>query len=220
MPSPSPREHQIPTWLRWTALFWLFIWFPIYWHAWGPANFLHLCDVAVILTCIGLWTNNALLISSQAVSSLLIDIIWALDAGWRLFLGHHLIGGTEYLFDARFALGVRLVSLFHLVMPPLLLWSLHRIGYDRRGWPLQSAIAVVLFIASRFTDPAKNVNFAFRDPFLHRAWGPAPIHIAISLLLLIFVLYFPTHMLLKALFPPPAQSLESQQPLTASQGVT
>jgi hypothetical protein len=211
MPLRSPVQQKLPTWLRWSALLWLLIWFPIYWHAWGAANFLHLCDVAVLLTCIGLWSGNALLISSQAVSSLLIDITWALDAAWRFFLGHHLIGGTEYLFDARFPLWVRLLSLFHLLMPPLLLWSLHRIGYDRRGWPLQSAIALILFIASRFTDPAKNLNFAFRDAFLHRAWGPAPIHITISLLLLVFAVYLPTHLALKTLFPPPSPSIESQQ---------
>jgi hypothetical protein len=220
MPLPSPARQNIPTWLRWSALLWLLVWFPIYWHAWGAANFLHLCDVAVILTCIGLWSGNALLISSQAVSSLLIDVTWALDAAWRYFLGHHLIGGTEYLFDARFPLGVRVLSLFHLVMPPLLLRSLHRVGYDRRGWPLQSAIALVLFIASRFTDPTKNLNFAFRDAFFHRTWGPAPIHIAISLLLLIFVVYFPTHLLLKTLFPPPSRSFNSQQPIAGSKGVS
>jgi hypothetical protein len=200
---PSPARQNIPVWLRWSALLWLLVWFPIYWRAWGAANFLHLSDVAVILTCIGLSTNNALLISSQVVSSLLIDVAWALDAAWRFFLGHHLIGGTEYLFDARFPLGVRLLSLFHLIMPPLLLWSLDRVGYDRRGWPLQSAIALVLFIASRFTDPAKNLNFAFRDPFFHRAWGPTPVHVTISLLALIFAVYFPIHLLLKTMFPPP-----------------
>lgn len=220
MPLPSPARQNIPRWLRWSALVWLLVWFPIYWHAWGAANFLHLCDVAVILTCIGLWSGNVLLISSQAVSSLLIDVTWALDAAWRYFLGHHLIGGTEYLFDARFPLSVRVLSLFHLVMPPLLLWSLHRVGYDRRGWPLQSVIAMVLFIASRFTDPAKNLNFAFRDAFFLRTWGPAPIHIAISLLLLIFVVYFPTHLLLKTLFPPPSRSFNSQQPIAGSQGAS
>ena len=60
------------------------IWIPAYWHTWGAANFLHLCDIAVILACIGVWTNSALLISSQAVSSLLVDAAWILDAGSRL----------------------------------------------------------------------------------------------------------------------------------------
>jgi hypothetical protein len=200
MVSPEPAPGEIPDWLRWAALVWLLIWFPAYWHTWGAANFLQLCDLAVILTSIGLFSENALLISSQAVSSLLIDLAWSVDAGWQFFLGRHLIGGTEYLFDARFPLWVRLLSLFHLLMPALLLWALFRIGYDRRAGRLQCTIALLAFVACRFTSPEKNMNFAFRDPFLHRAWGPAPVHLAISILFLAAVVYLPTHLLLRKLF--------------------
>src|SRR5712672_578226 len=56
---------------------------PSYAIYWGWANFLHLCDVAVFLTCVGLAYNNALLLSSQAVSSLVGALLWCLDAGWR-----------------------------------------------------------------------------------------------------------------------------------------
>jgi hypothetical protein len=204
MPSASSAYKKIPGWLRWSALVWLLVWVPTYWHVWGPANFLFLCDVAAGLTCIGLWTNNSLLLSSQAVSSLLIDLAWALDAAWRLVFGRHLIGGTEYLFDARFPLWVRLLSLYHLLLPFLLLWALSRVGYDRRGWALQSAIAILLLVLSRIAaTPEKNINFAFTDPFFHRAWGPAPVHLALTSLFLIVVVYLPTHLLLARLFPPP-----------------
>ena len=204
MPSASSANKKLPDWLRWSAFLWLLIWIPTYWHVWGPKNFLFLCDVAAGLTCVGLWTNNALLLSSQAVSSLLIDLAWALDAGWRLVFGRHLIGGTQYLFDARFPLGVRLLSLFHLLLPFLLLWALHRVGYDQRGWPLQSAIAILLLVLSRIAAaPEKNINFAFTDPFFHRAWGPPPAHLAVTSLFLIFVVYFPTHLLLARLFRAP-----------------
>lgn len=203
MASSSAAHRGFPDWLRWAAFVWLLFWFPTYWHTWGISNFLHLCDIAAILTCLGLLSNNALLISSQAVSSLLIDLAWTLDAAWRFFLGHHLIGGTEYLFEGRFPLWVRLLSLFHILMPFLLLWAVHWIGYDRRGWPLQSAIALLVFLASRLIGPEQNLNFAFTDPFLHRAWGPAPVHIALSLLALVFFVYLPTHVALRKFFPPP-----------------
>src|SRR5579862_1776931 len=113
MDSPSASQTSIPRWLRWAVLVWMLIWFPIYWHTWGASNFLQLCDIAVILTCIGIWSESPLLISSQAVSSLLVDLVWGLDALSRLFFGRHLIGGTEYLFDAHYPLWVRLLSLFH-----------------------------------------------------------------------------------------------------------
>ena len=200
MATPPPSPTKFPAWIRWTVLFWLAIWIPAYWRTWGTANFLHLCDIAVILTCVGVWTNSALLISSQAVSSLLVDASWALDAIWRLFRGRALLGGADYLFDAHYPLWVRLLSLFHVAMPVLLLWALHRTGYDRRGWALQCAIALPLFIAARFTDPATNINYAFIDPFIHRQWGPAPIHVLISWLFMAVVVYLPTHLLLRKLF--------------------
>jgi len=176
---------------------------PAYWRTWGVSNFLQLCDIAVLLTCVGFWANSRLLISSQAVSSLLVDLVWTLDASWRFLLGRHLLGGTEYFFDPRYPLWVRLLSLFHIVMPPLLLWTLHRTGYDRRGFRLQSLIALLVFIASRFTSPAKNMNFAFTDPFFHRSWGPPPVHVAISFLFMIIVVYLPTHLVLNRVFGRP-----------------
>jgi hypothetical protein len=211
MPTATPAPCQkIPDWLRWLALVSLVLWFAVYWHAWGPANFLHLCDIAVILTCIGLYTNNALLISSQAVSSVLIDIVWTLDAATRLFFGRHLIGGTEYLFDSTTPLWARLLSLFHIILPFILLWSLSRLGYDRRAWKLQSAILLPVLIASRFVTPDQNLNFAVKDLFLHRSYGPAPVHLAITFLFLVFVVYFPTHMLFSRLFPPPESPAQNR----------
>jgi hypothetical protein len=203
MPADQIAGRRFPSWLRWATVIWLAVWFPAYWHTWGVANFVHLCDIAVILTCVGVWTNSALLISSQAVGSLLVDTTWALDAGARFFFGRQLFGGTEYLFDAHYPLWIRLLTLFHLAMPPLLLWGISRTGYDRRGWALQSAIALPAFIAARFTPPAANINYAFADPFIHRAWGPAPIHVVISWLFMVFVVYFPTHLLLRRIFSPP-----------------
>ena len=143
------------------------------------------------------------MISSQAVSSVLIDIVWTLDVAARLVFGRHLIGGTEYLFDATTPLWARLLSLFHVVLPIILLWSLARLGYDRRAWKLQSAILLPVLIASRFVTPDQNLNFAVRDPFLHRSYGPAPTHLAITFLFLVFVVYFPTHLLFSRLFPSP-----------------
>lgn len=204
MPTSPVARNRIPDWIRRVALLWLIVWFLAYWHAWGPANFLHLCDIAVILTCIGLWTNSALLLSSQAVSSVLIDLVWTLDVAARLIFGRHLIGGTEYLFDATTPLWARLLSLFHIVLPFILLWSLSRLGYDRRGWKLQSAILVPVLIASRFVTPDQNLNFAVTDPFLHRSYGPAPVHLAITFLFLVLLVYLLTHLLFSRLFPSPS----------------
>lgn len=203
MASAPAHSSRFPTWIRWSALSWLLLWIPAYWHTWGAANFLHLCDVAVVLTCIGLWSNSALLLSSQAVSSLLIGTIWAFDAAGRFLTGRHLIGGTEYVFDASFPLWVRMLSLFHIVMPFLLLWALKRVGYDRRGWIVQCAIAIPVVVLARLAATLKmNINFVYADPFFHQAAGPASLHIIAVLVFLIFVVYLPTHLILCRLFPP------------------
>jgi hypothetical protein len=189
-----------PLALRVAALVWLFVFVTLYWRTYGPANFLQLCDVAVILTCWGLWRGSSLLLSSQALSSLVVDLVWDLDFLWRLVLGRHLIGGTEYMWDPRWPLGVRALSLFHVVWPVLLVWAVRRVGYDRRAWLVQSLLALVVLVASRFVLPQSNLNFAQTDPFFHRQHGPAPVHVALTWLVLITVVYWPTHRLLMRLF--------------------
>ncbi len=179
----------------------MLVWLPSYLAGYGPAVFVNLCDVAVILTCLGLWTGNALLLSSQALSSLVVDLAWNLDLLVRALTGGHIVGGTEYMWDARRPLGLRLLSLFHVWLPIVLVHGLRKLGYDRRAFPLQSAIAVAVLVASRLvTGPAENQNFAWRDPFFDRALGPAPVHLAVLAATLVAVLYWPVHRLLARVF--------------------
>lgn len=199
-----PGRHPFPL-LRWAALAWLLVWVPAYARVWGPANFLHLCDIAVIVTCAGLWRGSALLLSSQAVFSIVIDLLWDLDAGFRLATGRHLLGGTEYLWQHEAPLWVRLLSLFHLVWPLLLLHALRRVGYDRRGLALQAGITLCTLVASRAAGPALNLNYAFRDPFWHRPLGPAPVHLALTFAAIVGVLCVPTHLLLSRFVRSPAR---------------
>lgn len=196
------KRTTFPRWTRWTAAAWLAFWVPVYWIFWGPHNFVYLCDIAVILGCIGICTNNTLLVSSQAVSSVVVDAMWAVDAGWRAAFGRHIFGGTEYLFDPSHALWLRLLSLYHVAIPVVLLWALHRAGYDRRGWRLQAGIVAAAFVIARFTPAEQNINFAFRLPVVEKPFGPAPLHVTVSILFMIFVVYWPTHWALRKIFPP------------------
>ena len=90
-------SHPFP-WARWAALVWLAVWAPTYAAVYGFGNFVHICDVAVILTGVGLWRASPLLLSMQALN-ILIDLAWDLDLGWRLATGRHLLGGTEYMWE-------------------------------------------------------------------------------------------------------------------------
>ncbi len=192
--------------LRWFSLLWMIVWLPAYFRVWGWANLWHLCDVAVILSFAGIWLANPLLLSSQAVNSVAAGFLWVLDVAWRLATGRFLLGGTEYMWDTRYPLWVRLLSTFHIGLPLVLLWTLRRVGYDRRAFGLQALIAAFLLIVSRFLSPALNMNYAYRDPLFHRTWGPAPAHLAMIFIPLVGLIYWPTHLLLRWLFPAPVAS--------------
>jgi len=188
--------------LRWAAALWLIVWLPAYVHVWGWANLLHLCDAAVLLTCIGLWFGDSRLLSSQAVSALLAGLLWFANVAGHLITGRFFASGSEYMWDAHYPLWVRLLSFFHVVLPCALLWALWKLGYDRRGLLLQSGIAAALLVASRFLSPALNMNYAYRDPVFNRSWGPAPVHLAVIFAGAVALLYWPTHLLLSRAFRP------------------
>src|SRR3954464_5809414 len=79
--APSGHDaamHPFPR-MRWVAAAWMLVWAPVHASVWGFRNFLHLCDIAVILTCAGLWSGSALLLSSQALFSIGAALFWDLD---------------------------------------------------------------------------------------------------------------------------------------------
>ena len=123
------------------------------------------------------------------------------DLAFRALTGGHLFGGTEYMWDPRFSLPLRLLSLFHLVWPALLWWALRRVGYDRRALLAQALLALVVLVVSRVVQPDANINFARADPFTHRSWGPAPVHVGLTALALVGLVYAPTHALLRRVMP-------------------
>jgi len=195
----SERREAFPV-LRWMALVWMLVWLPAYVKVWGWANLLHLCDAAVILTCIGLWIGNAPLISSQAVSALLAGLLWTANVGARLFTGHFFASGSEYMWDASYPLWVRLLSFFHVALPCALIWGLWKLGYDRRGLRVQAVIAAALLIVSRFLSAEWNMNWVYRDPLFGRSWGPGVVHVLVIWLGAVVFLYWPTHLVLRRLF--------------------
>lgn len=195
----SPRGAAFPA-LRWIALAWLAVWIPVYWRFWGWQNFFHFCDIAVILTCAGIFAGNRLLISSQAVAAVVPQAIWCFEVCWRVATGRIFFGGAEYMWDSTVPLFVRLLSLFHAALPLVLLYAVWRTRYDPRGFPMQIAIAGVTLIISRALGPQLNLNYAFVEPLFHRTWGPAPGHLAAVLAFISVVFYLPVHVALSRWF--------------------
>src|SRR5271166_5913513 len=105
----------------------------------------------------------------------------------------HLIGGTEYMFDSHIPLAIRLLSLFHVVTPPLLLWAIWRVGYDPRGWKYQTLTAWIVIPINYFWRPQYDVNWA-RGPFFHEQHVvPGLLYLLAYLTIVPAAVYFPTH---------------------------
>jgi hypothetical protein len=176
---------------------------PGYALAYGFANFLFLCNLSVILAGVGIWTCSRLLLSSQAVASLLVGVAWTFDVGSRLLTGCHLIGATAYMWDPQWPLFARLLSLYHVALPVVLIVALRRIGYDARGYWVQSAIAIVAVVVGRLFGPAANINYAYVEPLLKRTWDGPVTHVGAVAGFLVLVAYPLTHALLARLCPGP-----------------
>jgi hypothetical protein len=187
---------RIPLWLKvvWTA--WVVVWAPIYWRQYGLQNFLFFCDLGNVFIAIALWLESPLVFSMQAVSLLLFQTLFILDLVGALVSGRHWVGGTEYMFDSHISLSIRLLSLFHVAMPPLLLWAIYRLGYDKRGWRLQALTAWAVVPINYFWRPEFDVNWA-RGPFFREQHSvPGLVYLLGYLIVVPGLVYFPTHRLL------------------------
>ena len=187
------RLMRIPLWLKvvWTAC--VIAWIPLYWRQYGPQNFLFFCDLGNFFIAAALWLESPLLFSWQATGLLLFQSLFTIDLATALVSGRHLIGGTEFMFDTHVPLGIRLLSLFHVVTPPLLLWGIRRLGYDRRGWKYQTLTTWIVVPINYFWRPEYDVNWA-RGPFFHEQQTmPGLLYLLGYLIVMPAVVYFPTH---------------------------
>ena len=97
------------------------------------------------------------------------------------------------MFDPHIPLSIRLLSLFHLVTPPLLLWAITRLGYDGRGWKYQTLTAWVVVPINYFWRPEYDVNWA-RGPFFREQHVvPGLTYLLAYLSVVPVLIYYPTH---------------------------
>ena len=168
-------------------------WIPLYWRQYGVQNFLYFCDLGNFFITAALWIESPLLFSWQATGVLLFQTLFTVDLAVTLVSGRHPIGGTEFMFDPHIPLGIRLLSLFHVVTPPLLLWAIRRLGYDQRGWKFQTLTAWIVVPINYFWRAEYDVNWA-RGPFSHQQQAmPGLLYLLGYLIVIPAVVFFPTH---------------------------
>lgn len=96
---------------------------------------------------------------------------------------------------------IRGLSLFHLVLPPLLLWMVWRLGYDSRAWLMQTILTWILLTATYlFTNPTHNINWAFGPGNKPQQLLPPMVYLILVMVSVPLIVYLPTHLLLTHLF--------------------
>jgi hypothetical protein len=172
---------------------------PVYFVRYGPSNFLWFSDIALFGLTIALWAENALIASMMALAVLIPELVWVASFLGGLVFGNSVSTLAAYMFDRSIPKYLRALSLFHLALPPALIWMMYRYGYDPRALPAQTLVAWAVLPASLALAPAeKNVNWV--RGFGHPPASPLPPrwHFAAMLLAYPLLVYLPTHWLLAA----------------------
>src|SRR5947208_2857968 len=192
---------MIPIGLKIFYTFFVCVLVPIYWRQYGPANFLWFSDIALLALAPALWLENALLVSMMAVSVVFFEALWNVDFFVRLLTGKSLIGLSAYMFDPKIPLFIRGLSCFHIVLPLLLLWTVHRLGYGQRAFLWQTLVAlVVLPLSYLLGNPHENVNWVYGFGQNPQRILPAQLFVILLMVLFPLVVYLPTHLLFARIF--------------------
>jgi hypothetical protein len=192
---------EIPLWLKLTYTAFVAVLVPVYWVKWGPGNFLWFSDIALFGALVAVWLGSSLIASMMTLAVLLPELGWNLDYFSRLLTGKNVFGLSGYMFDSSRPLYLRALSLFHVILPALLIWLVYRLGYDPRALYYQTGLAwLVLPLTYLLTDPADNINWV-RGPGEKPQQKIHPLLYLIGVMLFfpLFV-YLPTHFLMRWLF--------------------
>lgn len=201
----TAQSSRVPLGLKLGYTAFMAVLIPVYWTSYGAANFLFFCDIALILTLVGIWREDRLLISMCAVGILAPQILWLADLLAHL-VGLSITGMTGYMFDASRSLFLRGLSLFHGWLPLLLLYLVLRLGYDRRALASWTALAWVVLLVCYLLLPgprpdpgnaAVNINYVhgFSDTAA-QTWMHPWAWLALLMIALPALLFVPTHLAL------------------------
>jgi hypothetical protein len=183
---------------------------PTYLYWYGPTNFLYFCDVSLLLTLFGIWTESALLISMCAIGILVPQIIWVID-----FLAHvagfSLTGMTDYMFIADHSFFLRFLSGFHGWLPFLLVFLVWKVGYEQRSLLAWTILAWALLLVCYFVMPGPQPNAGLTPVNINYVFGTSdasPQNFVLPLVWLAGLMiglpllaFIPTHFVLRRFAP-------------------
>ncbi len=159
---------MIPRWYKLSYLVFVAGLVPAYTLEYGLVNFLWFSNVALIGGLLAAWLESPRLASMMAISVVLLEMVWVFDFLLSLaLLGPTPLGVVDYMYNPEIALHVRLFSLYHLLLPLVLVWMVWRLGYDPTAWRLWVPTGcVILLVSFLLSTPERNINWV---------WGPGGV---------------------------------------------
>jgi hypothetical protein len=198
---PTVVESVVPLWLKIAYSAYVAVTLPIYYKKYGLANFLWFSDIALIATVAALWLESPLLASMMAIAILIPELIWNIGFFSGLVTGKPALGLANYMFDADKPIYLRSLSLFHIFLPPLLLWLIYQLGYDENALLAQSAVALlVLPICYHFTSRKDNINWVFGPGATAQQKISPRLHLLLMMIAFPLLIYLPSHLFLLMIF--------------------
>ena len=189
---------RVPRAATWAFSAWMVFWVPVILWAYGPQNFLWICNLAQFLLLYALWRGDRLVLSSQAGVVCVVGLVWTLDFALALATGGRTATFTAYMFNPELPLLARATSLYHTGLPVFVWWLLRRTGYDARGPWLQCVIGAVAVVAGwLLTEPHRNINWVHAPFGVEQVWLPVPAFVGLLLVLYPLLLYVPGHYLVR-----------------------
>jgi hypothetical protein len=162
-----------------------------------PRQLLWFCDIAVLLTALGLLFRSRMLIMAQLTAIVFYHAVWNIDFWSILVFSKSPIGSASYMFYADLGLVEKSLSLFtHVFIIPVALFGVYILDAPQRAWLIQWAQTFLILLLTYFlTFPEENINRVFGLEII--GISPASInpifYYALMIMLPPFMIYLPTN---------------------------
>jgi hypothetical protein len=197
--------RRIPIWLKCLYTAFVAAIVPVYARQYGWRNFLWFSDVALFVTVPAMWLEHPLLASTQAISITVPEAGWAIDFAAHALLRKRPIGLADYMFDSKIPRAVRAFSLFHLWLPPLILWMVSRLGYERRALRTQTLLTWSLLVTTyHVTEPADDINWVYGFSGLPQRRIDPRIYLLFVMAIYPIAFHWPAHIAFTRVFSAPS----------------
>ena len=126
------------------------------------SQLLWFCNTVLFLLAFGLYFESSIILTAVLIGALVVQLPWLLDFLIKLLFGHYIFGVSSYMFDYGFNSIRFYAELNHLLMIPLALYGVYKLGFHKNGWIVGTIVAIIINAgAYLFSSYKDNINCVF-----------------------------------------------------------